>query len=424
VDLILKSILKRLRASAFIQNTISAISGQGLNVLVQGIYFVLLARALGPKEYGAYIAILAFSRIFLAFSNWGYGSILIKNASRNPETFRDYWGTALSVTVLGGAFFVMVVLAASRIFLHLDIPIAAMVLISVSALVLAQVQSLAQQAYQSFDRLGRFVQLQNGASIFRLGAVVLMLFLARAPTVLLWSWLYFLTGLAPAVASIALVNREIGHYRLGLKLTRPEVVEGFYFSVASASYTIDNDIDKTLLASLGGLEAAGLYTAAYRFVDFAFTPITGLLTSSYANYFKHGMAGVKGSRRWALKLLPWAAVYGVLAAIALFFLASALPLVLGPNFGKTSEMLRWLSPLITLKSVEFLIADVLTGAGHQGMRTVVQAGVAAVNVTLCLWLIPRFGWFGAALGSLASDAIAVIGFSVAVIVAGRKPGVG
>lgn len=420
----LKAIVQRSRSSALIKNTTTAVSGQGLNIGVQGLYFVLLARALGPQEYGAYVTILALSRIFAPFSGWGYGNILVKNASRDPAKFRESWGTGLSVAVLGGGVFVVVVLIICKVLLHLGIAVAAILLISFADLVFAQTQTLSQQAYQSFGRLTRFVQIQNGASVLRLLGAGLMLVLVHAPTALVWSWLYFLTGMVPAILGVVLVNRELGHYVLGLRLTRPEVTEGFYFSFALASYTIDNDIDKTLLASLGSLGAAGLYTAAYRFVDVAFIPINGLLISSYPDFFKQGAAGIRGSRNWALKLLPWAAAYGSLAAIALFAMAGLIPFVLGIEYARTPEMLRWLSPLILLKSVEFFIANVLTGSGYQGVRTVIQGAIALVNVALCLWLIPTIGWLGAALASVAADGVGVIAFSMAVIVLARQHGHG
>jgi O-antigen/teichoic acid export membrane protein len=58
-----------------------------------------------------------------------------------------------------------------------------------------------------------------------------------------------------------------------------------------------------------------------------------------------------------------------------------------------------------LKTLQFFIADALTGAGYQRIRTVAQVLVALFNILINLWAIPAFGWRGAAWSSLASDGL-------------------
>jgi O-antigen/teichoic acid export membrane protein len=415
---------RKLFRSVFVKNTALSIGGSGLNVIVLGFYFVVLARTLGPKEYGAFAAILALSRIFGSFASWGYGNILIKNVSRDPNRFQAYWGICLLIVLVGGFSLTLVVLAISKIFLHLGIPIIAIILISITDLLFAGILALSQQAYLSVDKMLRYVQIQSGASVFRLAGAILMMLVVKAPSVMSWSLLYFFTGMIPAILGIALVNRELGRYIFGMKITKAEILEGFYFSVSQSSLTIYNDIDKTLLASMTTLEITGLYTAAYRFIDFSLTPISGLLVSSYANFFRQGAAGIRGSLNWARKIILWASSYGFLAALVLYFMSGLIPLVLGTAYNETAEILRWLSPLIIFKSVELLIANILTGAGHQGIRTAIQMSLALVNFLATFLLIPHYGWLGAVLASIGTEALAVASFSIAVLILLRKQKIG
>lgn len=404
----------------FVKNTVLSILGSGLNVLLLGIYFVVLARALGPKEYGAFAAVLALSRILSFFASWGYGNILIKNVSRDPSKFQAYWGICLLIVLVGGLSLTLVVLAIAKALLHLSIPIAAIVFISFSDLIFAGILALSQQAYLSFDNMLRYMEIQTGASAFRLAGAIFMMVTIREPSVLSWSVLYLFTGIIPAIFGIALVNRELGRYIFGMKIVKAEILEGFYFSVSQSSQTIYNDIDKTLLASMATLEVTGLYSAAYRFVDFSFTPISGLLISSYANFFRHGVEGIRGSLNWARKIILWASAYGLLAAMLLYFISGLIPLVLGSAYNETSVILRWLTPIIVFKSVELLIANILTGAGHQGARTLIQFGLAIVNFVGTVWLIQLYGWFGAALASIGTEVLAVAAFSIVVLVLLKK----
>ena len=64
--------------------------------------------------------------------------------------------------------------------------------------------------------------------------------------------------------------------------------------------------------------------------------------------------------------------------------------------------------------MHFFIADALTGAGRQGTRTVIQIGVAAFNILINLWIIPAYGWRGAAWSSIASDGLLALALMLVV----------
>jgi O-antigen/teichoic acid export membrane protein len=81
---------------------------------------------------------------------------------------------------------------------------------------------------------------------------------------------------------------------------------------------------------------------------------------------------------------------------------------LGSEYHASVEALRWLAPILILRTVHRFYSNSLTGAGFQGARTAAQAGVALFNVLLNLWLIPAYSWRGAAWSSLASDALLLV----------------
>ena len=70
--------------------------------------------------------------------------------------------------------------------------------------------------------------------------------------------------------------------------------------------------------------------------------------------------------------------------------------------------------------MHYFLADTLTGAGFQAVRTCIQAGVGAFNILLNLWLIPAYSWRGAAWSSIASDALLVCGVATAVFLLSRQ----
>src|SRR5262249_225992 len=140
--------------------------------------------------------------------------------------------------------------------------------------------------------------------------------------------------------------------------------EGFFFAVGASSATIYTDIDKTMVARLSTLEAAGVYTAASRAVGMAFTPILSVFTPTYSRFFVHGEGGVRGTLKLARRLASPVLGLGLLAATGLWFAAPLAPDVLGGDFAAATSALRWLALVPLFQSIFYLAGDVLTGAGH------------------------------------------------------------
>lgn len=384
------------------------LGGLGARSLVQLVYFVLIARALGSTGYGAFIAVSALISVAAPFSTWGSGNILVKHVARDRSRFPAYWGSAIATTLLSATVLIALVMGVSHVVLPPATSLLLVLLVAVADLLFARFVDLAGQAFQAVERLERTAAMQFLLSLSRLGGAAL-LFVAPFPkTALAWAALYLLSTAVSALVTLAWVRRDLGWGPLDPRPTLREFREGGAFAVSLSAQTIYNDIDKTMLARLVSADAAGVYAAAYRIVDVAFTPVRSLLYAAYAKFFRSGENGMRGTTEFAVKLLPWGIGYGLLTLLVLYVVAPLLPVLFGPHFAETADVLRWLSPLVLLKALHYFAADTLTGAGHQTLRTVVQIGVALLNVGLNLWLIPAHGWLGAVWSSLLSDALLVV----------------
>jgi len=413
------SVKRFLRESALARNTFWMLGGHGVRVVLQAIYFLLIARALGAAEYGAFVGAVSLMALVAPFSSWGTGFILIRKAARDRTAFHRYWGGALSLTVLFGCILLCVVLLVSRAVWGSSVPLNALLLVGLSDVIVVRILELAVQAFMAVEVLQKSAELYIILSAARTAAAAYLGFVVHSPTAVSWALLYLLSAVAGTIYALVTVTRTIGYPRLGFHFSRAEFQEGFHFAVGQASATVYNDIDKAMLVRLGGLEATGIYGAAYRIVDVSFAPVSALVSAASARFFRHGESGIEGSVRFAKKLLPYAASYGLLAAVFLFTVSPILSLLLGKGFANATLALQWLSPLVLLKSIHYFFADSLSAAGYQGRRASVQFGIVGFNVLLNLWLIPAYSWRGAAWASLASDAALVVAL-FAVIVSLRR----
>src|ERR1039457_6064735 len=88
--------------SPLARNTLWALGGSGMRLLIQAIYFIIIARCLGPGQYGGFIAATALTGVISPFVGLGCGLLLIKNVSRDRRLFAEYWGNGLLLTLVSG----------------------------------------------------------------------------------------------------------------------------------------------------------------------------------------------------------------------------------------------------------------------------------------------------------------------------------
>jgi O-antigen/teichoic acid export membrane protein len=410
----------KLKQSALLRNTIWMFLGQGMRQLLRAVYFLIIPRALGVDQYGLFVGVTSLAAILAPFATLGIGNLLVKNVSRDRKVFDEYWGNSLVMSAASGAILIGVMMVASKLFLPGKFPWLMALIVAVSDLFFAKVLDVASQAFQACDLMSKTAQLNVFASLSRVFGALIFIFFFRHSGAMAWSWIYFAASVLTTLLAMYWVNRQLGKPVLALWRIKPELLEGCYFSVSMSSQSIYNDIDKTMLVQLSTLDGAGIYAAAYRLIDVAFLPVRSLLWAMYPSFFRHGQAGIGASQKYARRLLPRALGYSLLACLALFFAAPIVPHLLGAEYARTTSALRWLSPLPLLKTLHYFVADSLTGAGMQGVRTAVQVGVAVFNVLLNLWLIPAYSWRGAAWSSLASDGMLAATLWVTVLWLGRQ----
>ena len=406
--------------SQLIRNTISMLAGGAVRLGLQAIYFVIVARLLGPNQYGAFVGVASLIGVLSPFAMMGTGNLMIQSVARDRTAFHASWGNALCVTGILSVGLLALILLALRLLFPRDIPLALVALLGFSDLFLAGVVGLAGQAFQAFEQLHRTSQINAVMTGVRAAAALFLAIFAQHPDATYWGTFYFLSTVVAAVYAFGCVQRNLGSPLPALGLLRHRMLEGLYFSFGLSSQSIYNNIDKPMLARFSTLNAVGTYSTAYRLIDIAFQPVGALLASTYARFFQHGANGLAGTTALAKRLLPFSIGYGIFAGLGLAIAAPILPKILGQNYANAVEALWWLSPLVLLKSVHYFFADSLTGAGFQGYRTAVQATIGIQNVLLNLWLIPAYGWRGAAWSSLESDGMLIVTLAATIVFLTRR----
>ena len=381
------------------------ISGQAVAMAAQAVYFVLIGRALGSREYGAFVGVAALVAALSMFSTLGMEMILVRNISRDRASFSTTWGHALVISSIG----FLSLLAAAMLYAHFALRPELRPLVPWIALADGFLGKLVQLAARAFQGAGRFAWTARLMALIYVGRAVtaaLLLAWARAhsvhATALLWAKVYWLATFFVALFALTLATLHFGRPRF-VRIRRVDLTEGLSFSCSSSSISIYNDIDKTFLVTLGQTWAAGIYSAAYRVVDAASAPIYGVYAAAAPRFFREGATGVRPARAFARTTLSRTLPYSIAVAGLLFLGAPLLPVLFGPSFRGSVEALRWLSLLPVLRALHYAWGTTITASASQWNRTATQFGAAAFNLCLNFLLIPRWSWRGAAVASLLTD---------------------
>ncbi|AJO24451.1 oligosaccharide flippase family protein [Weizmannia coagulans] len=389
------------------------IYGQGGRLIFQTAYFFLLAIIMNPKQYGIYVAITSLIVILGPFCGVGFNSLIVKIIATDVKEFRNVFGNTIKITIY--SYFILLLVGELIIFLLYRNQILVNMLfliLSLADLLFLKLNEMSAQIFIAKNRVNVSANIQNFISLTRFMSVVIFYFLHdnSSNDILIWSMLYLLISLLYTILVFIYTLTKNDLPNMNSKITFNNIKEGIFFSIGLSSQGIYNDIDKTILGKYDSFQQTGYYGFAYKMLDVIFIPIKAILSLTFPKFFKIGKnEGIKGTYKFAKRILFPLIIYCIIASIASLLLA---PTILARfNNGEYEESLYYFNILLIivfLRCVHYVLSDSLTGAGLQKERSIVQLTIAAINTILNFILISYYKVYGAIIVSIFSDALMAI----------------
>jgi O-antigen/teichoic acid export membrane protein len=288
--------------------------------------------------------------------------------------------------------------------------------------VFGQITYSAGRVFQALERMKVTALLSLLTNALRATLAGTLLWTVHRTTAREWVWVTLEVSVISSVTAVALVTKHFGKPQFNASLLKARACEGVVFALSYSTGGVLNDVDKAMLGHYGMNLANGIYSMAYRVVDVGMMPISAVHTAAFPRFFQKGVEGAGATRVFAQRILKRTAPTGLALAAAMWVAAGLIPRVLGSSFAKSTAALRWLSMLPVFRSFHLSAGDALTGAGKQKLRLMTQTVAAAFNFGANLWLIPRFGWLGAAWSSLMTDAaLAAMNWTALICATSKSP---
>ena len=263
-----------------------------IRILIQFGYFVFMVRIFDVKGYGLFSSVTAITFFLANFVGWGCERVLVQRVSVNREAFPEYFGHSLiSVALTAPVIFVIAYLLVESVAGGALQPVA-MGAIILADTVCLKLAFLCGSSYMAFDNTKRHVVISIGMMFLKLFTLVVAWLTIKNITINQFATWYFISSLAYAIFSVALVSYELGRPKQRFFLSEWRL--GLLYSLEYATLSGMKDLDKPIVLAALGAEASGYYAAAFRIVDAAAAPIMGLLYATHTGYFKNANAQLRG----------------------------------------------------------------------------------------------------------------------------------
>lgn len=402
------------RLAFFKSNVLPLILGQLGVAAVQGFQLLIVARTLGPHEFGKVAGILAITAALLPFSGLGTANMMVMQLARGQSTAKLLYGNALTAGLVSGLLLTALVVTGFYIWDDDSSFVIICLLFCISELIFTKFVDISQHVFFGLDKhatASKFLIIQSG---LRFGGALLMMYLGLQ-TARDWAVAHIVGGALAAVLIIFYTLKTTQGLSLDIKKMLNDIKHGVFFSLGFAARGVYIDIDKAILPRFEPMSVNGAYTAAFRLVYMATTPLTaGLLALQARMYRAGGVHGITETARIARRAMFVGVIYGALVGGVIYAAAPLLPLIIGPKYALSVDIMRALAFLPIPLFAQSAMSDALAAANHQRARSMVQIMVAGAAVLLNFVLIHQFSWMGAVISAYACQFILL--FCMAAIV--------
>jgi O-antigen/teichoic acid export membrane protein len=408
-------------------------------------FYLVLARRLGVEEFGRFVFAVSFTLLFTIVADLGVCTLVTREAARAPHRIRALLGYALTAK---GVLAAVTIAATLGISLATRVPAHTLPLIAVltAGMLLNSTAYLFESLLRSAGRAG-----QSGATVFfqsvtalgvgavlvfsgagaaggacaYLGAAVVHLTLSAVWSRDLWRRRAGEETAAAAPGPAAPVNAPAApaaaadamaapaapvpaapqapalelNWRSLLRESAPLALSGVFIAVYFR-------IDSVLLRALQGERAVGLYGAVYRFFE-AFVLFSAAYRSVLFPIMARAADGpAEGLGVLCRKSLRLHLMFTV--GIAVFFTLQAqriVTVVLGPAYAPAAAPLAILIWALPGAFMADTLLHLLAAQRRQHITARAMAITAAFNLAANLALIPFLSFVGAAIVTVASEAL-------------------
>ena len=362
---------------------------------------IILARYLGPEDYGKYSLVISFAFIFVVFSDFGLNDLIIRDVAKDHTSASQYFISSLiGKTILSCLSMVFLIL-----FVHLmgysEEIILYTIVFSVSILFITLTNSISS-IFKAVERMEFVLLIAIVSSTALLVSIITMVYFKESLfKIIIFRVLALFLGLI--IGYIILIKKFIKfEFSIDLPFIKRLLANAFPFLTNGIIHVLYLNTDIILLSKIKGGLHVGWYTAAANDLFFGLFIIPAAISTItypiFSRQYKDDIDRLGNSCNFTIKILI---ILGVPISVGTFILA---PQIINSIFGSQYEnsiaVLRIFAIAISFAFIRDPLGFGLAVIGK--IKTLMWLNIffLALNIILNLILIPIYAEIGAAIASV------------------------
>lgn len=341
----------------------------GLRLLVQAGTLLLVARMLGPHQFGAFAGVAALAVMLGTLATFGTHLVLLSEVSQKPERRAQILPYAVPSTLLCGSVLLVIYLlicefALSETGVALDVLSA----IGITETLLQPLFGLTTSEHLALGRIARSQLLQVLPLILRLAAAVSVVVVQPVDPLAAYGFGY----LAASVVALGIANTTMPapwpHPRIWRLPTSAELRESAGYAALAITAMSPGELDKTLATKLLPLAESGMYAAGARAIGAATLPVMAMMLSALPRMFRERHEQSRRTVSLLRRIYAAGLAYSVVLVVVLWFIAPAFVWVFGARYQGIQHTIRWLCLAVPGMTLRMSTGSILLALGKPWMR--------------------------------------------------------
>jgi O-antigen/teichoic acid export membrane protein len=389
-------------------NTAIQLAGKGAVLAIGLVSIAVLTRYLGPDDYGKYTLALMYMQLFGVLADVGIFTTVVREISKQPERTEELVGNALALRLLL-AIGVIALAAGVSLLLPYEHQVRVAILMAGAPLLIGMATTTFVAVLQSRLRMARAVVGDVIGRLVSLGLVLLFVGLDLG--------FYPILAAAAGGAAATLVvtwrlTRPVVRVRpqRDRAIWRSLIVTAVPLGLALAINAVYFRADTLIISLYEPYSEVGLYTLAYRVLELALVIGTVFLNTTFPIVSEAVARDEARARRAIQASSEVCVVLGApLVAGGLALAPQIVDLAGGDEFHGSAEPLRILLAAGALAWVNGVFGYALIARERQANALWLNGTALAFNVGLNFLLIPPYGIVAAAIVTVASELVILVG---------------
>ena len=401
-----------------VKNSVTPMAGQLTNRFIDLGFTVVMLRLLGPSNYGNYAFAVAFIGYFSIFTDFGLGTLLTREVSKDKAAIGSYLGNTLVIRLalcLAAIPFLMGILGLYSWKFGLEKDTVTLALLFMISLFPSSVAAAFSAAFSAHEKMEYPAAVAVLTTMVRASVGLGALFVG---------WGVVGLGIASVVASTAssimLVIVFVRMFSLprlefDLFMGKDMTWTALPLMINNLLSTIFFRIDVMLLLPMKGSQVVGYYSSAYKFVDGLNIFPSFITLALFPVMSRQALSSKEGLIRAYTKAVKVLLILAIPITVGTTIIADELIFLLfGSEFGPAVQALQILIWFLPFSYVNSVTQYVIIAVGKQRFLTVAFIIGATFNVAANLIAIPFFGLLGAAVVTVLSELVLMAPFMWAV----------